>query len=70
MAGSFIPDGMNRSWGMASYVNAGVFLNHGFHGNEGLYVKKRKASTASNHDFGKRDVCMMTYLGTIPDNSL
>ena len=40
MAGSFIPDGMNRSWGMASYVNAAVFLDHGVYGNDNLYVNE------------------------------
>ena len=33
MAGPFITDGMYRSWGMASYVNAGVFLDHGVYNN-------------------------------------
>ena len=33
MASSFIPEGMIRSWGMASYVRAAVFLDHGVYGN-------------------------------------
>lgn len=37
MAGSFITDGMIRSCGMASYVKAGVFLDHWVYGNEGFY---------------------------------
>lgn len=37
MAGSFIPDSTNRNWGMASYVNAGVSLDHWVYGNESLY---------------------------------
>ena len=48
MAGSVIPDGMNRSWGMASYVKAAVFLGHWVYGNVGFYSDE--ASTASNHD--------------------
>ena len=36
MAGSFITVGMNRNWGMASYVKAGVFLDHWVYGNEGF----------------------------------
>ena len=33
MAGSFMTVGMNRNWGMASYVKAGVFPDHGIYGN-------------------------------------
>ena len=49
MAGSFIPDGMNRSWGMASYVKAGAFLNHGFHGNGSLYVNEKLEGNEGFH---------------------
>ena len=37
MAGSFITDSTNRSWGMASYVKADVFLDHRVYGNVGFY---------------------------------
>ena len=61
MAGSFIPDGMNRSWGIASYVNAGVFLDHRVYGNGSLYVNEKLEGKRRLHDFGKRADCTMIH---------